>query len=99
MWTYLVADAQKTGINKIDAVLSAQDAQEAAEELAKKRAEYTLTAKTRGIKAGVDYKIGDVVRVQKGGHTVRKLVSGVDMWQEAELGEEPKLTDYEEEEN
>lgn len=99
VWTYIAADAQKTGINKIDAVLSAQDAQEAAEELAKKRAEYTLTAKTRGVRAGVDYSIGDVVRVQKGRHTVRKLVSGVDMWQEAELGEEPKLTDYEEGEN
>ena len=96
VWKYIAANSEKAGINKIDAVLSAQTAKEAAEELEKKRAEYTLTAKVRGIKAGIDYKLGDIVRVQKDKSAVRKLVSGIDMWQEAEFGEEPKLTDYEE---
>ena len=38
-----------------------------------------------------------MLRVRHGGVTVKRLVSGVNMWREAEYGEEPVLTDESEE--
>ena len=98
VWTYVTLDEAKSGIYKIDTVLSAKTETEAKNELAAKKAEYELLAKTRNITYGADYSLGDIVRVQHNGSTVRRLVSGVNMWRETEYGEEPILTDEEEEE-
>ncbi len=97
IWTYISTDSTKTGINKIDAVLGAKTEAEAKAELAAKKAEYDITAKTRGVSFGVDYRLGDIVRVQENGITVRKQITSVDIWQEDYLGEEPKLSAYIEE--
>lgn len=98
VWTHITVGAAKSGIYQIDTVLSAKNETEAKNELAAKKAEYELLAKTRNITYGVDYSLGDIVRVQYNGSTVRRLVSGINMWREAEYGEEPILTDEEEEE-
>ena len=42
---------------------------------------------------GVDYNIGDIIRIQIDGVTEKLLVSGVNMWNEKSYGEEPILTE------
>ena len=93
---YVSLDSSKEGIYKIDTVLSAKTASEAMNELKKCKAEYTLEMKTKDTSCGVDYNIGDIVRVQEDGVTKTQLVSGVMKWQERGYGEQPILTDYEE---
>lgn len=61
-WGYVAGD--KTGIYKWDAVLSGEDESEAKSDLLTKRVESRLTTKVRDIRCGVDYNIGDVVRIQ-----------------------------------
>lgn len=94
-WTYY-AEMEKTGVYKRDVVLSANTEEDAKEELKKYKVDHTLTAKTKNLTYNVDYKIGDIVRVQKGSVTEKKLVNGITIWHEGnEYHEEPKLTELE----
>lgn len=93
VWTYIAADSTKTGIHRIDTVLSAKTATEAENELKNLIAEYSITAKTKDLTCGVDYKIGDIVRVQSDGVTQKRLVSGLSLWDNKGYGEEPILTE------
>lgn len=95
IWTYISLNDKK-GIYKVDTVLTAKTEAEAEAELKKRIAEFKITAETRNINYGVDYKLGDIVRVQHDGKTVKRLVSGVNLWQEQEYGEQPILTELEE---
>ena len=95
-WTYIVLNDTKSGIHKIDTVLSATTLNEAMNELKQKKSEYTITLNTKRIECGKDYKIGDIVRIQEDGITQQKLVSSVMKWEENGYGEKPVLTDYEE---
>lgn len=99
VWTYITLDETKTGIYKIDRVLSATTETDAINELKAKKADYEMLLETQGIKCNVDYAIGDIVRVQHDGVTVKRLVSGVSMWSEQGEGEEPVLTEWESDEN
>lgn len=92
-WTYITSGNTKAGIYKIDTVLTAVTEDEAKKELAKKISDYELAVKTRSLLHGEDYNIGDIVRVQIDGVTEKKLVSGVNMWNEQSYGEEPILTE------
>lgn len=96
VWTYVTTDGNQEGIFRIDTVLTSKTEAEAMEELKKKIPELTITADTRNIQYGIDYKIGDVVRIQKDGKTVKKLVSGINLWSENEYGEQPIFTEWEE---
>ena len=92
VWTYLPGD--KTGIYKWDAVLGGQNESEAKSDLNKKKKESVFKTKGRNILYGVDYRLGDTVKVQKqaGGWrtTVDKRVVGVRIWQEHnDAGEQP----------
>ena len=95
IWTYISLN-DKNGIYKVDTVLTSKTEAEAEAELKKRIAEFKITAETQNINYGVDYKLGDIVRVQHDGKTVKRLVSGVNLWQEQEYGEQPILTDLEE---
>lgn len=99
VWTYITLDSTKQGIYKTDAVLSATTESGALNELKEKKADFEVTAETKDIHHGTDYNIGDIIRVQCGGVTSRKLVSGLSMWNENGYGEEPILTEWESEEN
>lgn len=96
-WTYISADNTKTGLYKIDVVLSADTEEEAKKELSKHISDYKITAKTKALLHGSDYNIGDIVRVQINGVTEKRLISGVNMWNEQSYGEEPILTEIQEE--
>ena len=97
VWTYISSDSTKTGIYKQDVVLSAKTDSEARNELAEHVAVYTLSAKTRNIKYGEDYKLGDKVRVQKDGITVQKTVTSINIWHEGnEYNEQPILGELKE---
>ena len=96
VWTYISLDDTKSGIHKIDTVLGATTKAEALNELKQKKAEHKITMNTRRIEYGVDYSIGDVLRVQEDGVTQHKLINGIMRWDESGYGEKPILTDYEE---
>ena len=93
IWKYVTTDETRTGIYKIDTVLSAQTRTEALNELAKLKSKYEISIKTRNIEHNTDYALGDVVRVQKDSITTKRLVSGVNLWKEISYGEEPILTE------
>lgn len=96
IWKYVTIDNSKSGIYKIDTVLSAETKTEALNELAKLKSKYEISTKTRNIEHNIDYSLGDVVRVQKGSITTKRLVSGINMWKETSYGEEPILNEFEE---
>lgn len=89
VWTYKTLDSTKSGIHKIDTILEAVNDTEAENELKLCAAQYTVSAETKDILHGEDFEIGDIVRVQDGGITVKKLITGVKMWNENGYGEEP----------
>lgn len=92
-WQSVTSDSSKTDIHKIETVLSTNDEDEAKKELSKRVSVFKLTAKTRSLMHGVDYNIGDIIRIQIDGVTEKLLVSGVNMWNEKSYGEEPILTE------
>lgn len=94
-----VTDNGKKGIYRIDAWLSAETASEADAELKSKKPMFDITASTRRIRWNYDYQIGDIVRMQKDGTTIQKVVSAVTVSVEGSRIETPTLTDYEEDEN
>ncbi len=91
-WTY-ISNAAKTGVYKIDVVLSADNEPDAKKELNEHIAEYEINAKTKTLFHSVDYNIGDVIRIQIDGVTEKRLISGVNLWNEQSYGEEPTLTE------
>lgn len=96
VWKYITTDDTKTGIYKIDTVLNAETEAEALNELRKCKGDYEVTANVKIVENGKDYRIGDIVRVQADGVTQKKLVSGVNRWEEKGYGENPIFTEYEE---
>lgn len=95
-WKYITTQT-KTGIYKQDIVLSASSPQEAKDELLTYQDEYTIDCKTRNVELNTDYQIGDIIRLQKDGGTMKKQVSAVELWLEGSAyHEEPILTDYKE---
>lgn len=95
-WKYITSDSEKTGISRIDTVLSATSEDEAKKELAKCAAKYEIAAKTKSLIFGTDYHLGDIVRIQSDGVVEKKLISGVSLWNEQSYGEEPILCEIEE---
>lgn len=97
-WHYI--DGGRHGVKIRDTVLKSTSKVEAENELKEKKADYKLTAKTRNIEFGKDYLIGDILRIKHGSITDYLRVESVDIWQEGvEIGQEPTLKDYEEDEN
>lgn len=95
-WEYIEL-SEKSGVYKQDVVLSASSPGAAKEEVNKYKKEHEFTCKTRNLKLGVDYNLGDVVRLQHKGTTVKKQVSSVSLWYEgATYHEEPTLVNWEE---
>ena len=76
--------------------MSAETASEADAELKAKKPMFDIAASTRRIRWNYDYQIGDIVRMQKNGKTVQKVITEVTVSVEASRIETPTLTDYEE---
>ena len=89
-WHYINPDG-KTGIYKIDTVLSSETEAEALEELSELKSKSELTVETKTLKHGEDYKLGDIVRVQNDGMTVQKKITAFEMWADKGSGEQPIL--------
>lgn len=96
-WQSVSDGSGKSDIHNIATVLDAETSAEATNELKECKAKYEVVATTRNVSCGIDYNIGDIVRVQSGSITKRQLVAGIKRWQENGYGEQPILTDYEEE--
>lgn len=95
VWNYITTDSSLNGVERMDCVLTKNTHTEAMNELLSKVAKYKISTKTRNIEFGVDYNLGDIVRVQIGDKTAYKIVDGVDIWQEKGYGEQPILKDWE----
>lgn len=92
-WEYITTDESVSGVKKIDTVLSSTTETEARNELKNKVYESSFDLKTRRIKYGVDYMLGDVVRVQNEGITMKKRISGITLSQENRYEENPILSE------
>lgn len=92
-WKYITRDETKAGIHKIDTVLSAETEADAKNELAQCKPEFEILATTRNIEYGKDYKIGDILRVQHDGKTDKRLVTGVNRWEEGGYHESPIMSE------
>lgn len=99
VWTYKTLDSAKTGVYKIDTVLSAVNDTEAENELKALTAEYTVSAETKDITHNTDYRLGDIVCIQNDGITQKKIIKGINMWNENGYGEEPVFSELEEDTN
>lgn len=81
--TYLASEGTRTGMYRMEALLDGIDESEAQSELDQKKAKDESSFKLRGKRYGVDYNLGDVVRVQikKGScrKTVKKRISGMEI--------------------
>ena len=93
-WKYITS-AEKSGIRKIDTVLSSNTKAEAEKELKRLCPQYDIEADTKDLTFGTSYGLGDIIRLQSGGVTVKKVISSVDIWQEETYGETPKFNDLE----
>lgn len=91
--------SDKKGIYKVETWLSSETESEAEVELKAKKPMFDIAASTRRIRWNYDYQIGDIVRIQKNGKTVQKVITEVTVSVEASRIETPTLTDYEEEAN
>ena len=66
---------------------------EALQELKNKKATSKLNCSTKRIRYGVDYQLGDIVKVQQGNITVKKRVVSVSVSQEADRKETPVFSE------
>lgn len=97
-WLYIESAESREGIYKQDAILSASSPQKAKEELEALVDEYAVALKSRNIRYGDDYCIGDIVRLQQEKSTIRKQITAIELWLEGSTyHEEPQLADYKEE--
>lgn len=95
VWTYITLDDTLSGVELIDTVLSATNEDEAMQELKAKSAKREIDLKTQKLTRGVDYNIGDIVRVQNGGTATKKRVTGFNMSKEKGFIENPILSEVE----
>lgn len=72
---------------------------EAENELKALTAEYTVSAETKDITHNTDYRLGDIVCIQNDGITQKKIIKGINMWNENGYGEEPVFSELEEDTN
>lgn len=91
-----LTEQSKSGIYDISCVLSADNNADALKELKAKKAEKGITADIKSLKYGVDYEVGDIVRLQNDGTTQTKLISSVNIHQDDGYGATPTFKDLEE---
>lgn len=95
VWTYITLDKELNGVYKKDVVLSAKTEEEALQELKSMIADTETEMKTRNVTYGVDYVLGDVVRVQNNDTAVRKRITSIVMSQENGYIENPIFSEVE----
>ena len=95
VWTYITLDSSLTGVFKKDVVLKATTASEAKQELKAMVADAETELKTRNVSFGVDYKLGDIVRVQNNDIASKKRITSVIMSQENGYIENPIFSEVE----
>ena len=89
-WQYI--DSPETGIYKKEFVIHGANEVEAAELLSKAILEEELITKTKNLTCGVDYNLGDIVRIQHHGITIERRIIGIDYWwEDLSSGEQPIL--------
>lgn len=93
-WIELVKDSDKTGIYRWEGVLYGTSLSEGTRSLNSKKWDKIIKMKTKNLKYGTDYKLGDIIRIQielgNFKETVSKRISGVEIWFENNnFGEEP----------
>lgn len=90
-----ITTQSKSGIYGISCVLSAGNATDAAEELKEKKAEKSITADIKSLQYGVDYQLGDIVRLQNDDITVKKVITSVNIHRDNGYGTTPTFKDWE----
>lgn len=84
------------GLKRRDVFFTAENENDANVELTNKKVFNQYTFETKNIEYGVDYELGDIVRVQTGTETIKRKITAVNLWNEKEYGEKPILSEVEE---
>lgn len=95
VWSYITLNGKLNGVYKKDVVLASKTEEEALMELKSMVADAETELKTRKIKYGADYSLGDVVRVQNNDTAVRKRITSIVMSQENGYIENPIFSEVE----
>lgn len=98
IWVKVESDSAASGIYRWEELLSSQTESEAQSELIKKKRMQDISLMTKELKYGRDYSLGDILRVQKAGGSIRltqkKKVVAVNIWYEqGNSGEQPEFSD------
>lgn len=80
IWKYIKSE-EKTGVHKQDIVLKAKNKADAESELKGSTGTRKLNCKTKNISYGIDYKLGDIVRIQSDA-TVTRTVTAIERYLE-----------------
>lgn len=91
-----IGSENATGLKRRDIFFKAENESDAKVELTNKKVFNQYTFETKNIEYGVDYELGDIVRIQTGTETVKRKVTAVNLWNEKEYGEKPILSEVEE---
>ena len=94
-WAYITLDKSLEGVFKKDTVLKSTTEAEAWQELKEMVADAETELKTRGVTYGIDYVLGDVVRVQNNDLANKKRITSVIMSQENGYIENPIFSEVE----
>lgn len=98
IWVRVERSDPGVGLFRWDAVLDAGEESSARSELETQTWEKALTADTVTVRCGVDYQLGDLVRIQQGStRDVTRRIQGVSVWfEQNHCGERPLFKEDEE---
>lgn len=91
-----VTNQSKSGVYDISCVLSADNENDAVKELKEKKAAKSITADIKVLQYGIDYDLGDIVKLQNDDFTVKKVITSVNIHQDNGYGVTPTFEEWEE---
>lgn len=91
-----VTTQEKSGVYNISCILSANNEKDALKELQEKKAVKSVTADIKKLQYGIDYNLGDIVKLQNDDVTVKKMITSVNIHQDIGYGATPTFKDWEE---
>lgn len=94
-WHNITA-TKKNGIYETVCILSADNEEDAKKELAEKNAVKSVTAEIKSAQYGVDYDVGDIVKIEHNGIVKAKIIKSVNIYQDSGYGAMPTFEDWEE---
>lgn len=90
---YIFSDESKQGIYRDEILLESTSSAAREVELYNKKAIHKMNCATKRVRYGVDYQLGDIVRIQYKNSTVRKMITAISVSREVVREEFPTFTE------